>query len=80
MHLFTKRHTVLDVEQDRPLDVLDQEWDKCGLIGHPNKRVDNQFNARVLGMEFREGKRIQTRGSKLLALIEAALDLTTFPG
>ena len=76
VHLFSKCHTC-DQLNDPPLQALDEEWERCGIIGHPDKRVDNQLNGRVLGMEFREGKRIQTRGSKLLALIEAALDLST---
>ena len=77
VHHFARQHTVVDVEEDKPLDVLDQEWESYGLVGHPGKAVDNQLDARVLGMELRGGKRIQTRGSKLLMLIEAALDLTT---
>jgi hypothetical protein len=59
------------------LQSLDDVWLSRGLVGRDDKRVDNMPHGRVLGMEFRDGKRIQTRGSKLLALMEGAVDLSS---
>ena len=77
VHLFERQHALPGGLGFSSLDVLDQEWDSCGLIGHTDKRVDSQPDARVLGMEFRDGKRFQARGTKVAALLEAALDLTS---
>lgn len=46
-----------------------------GLEGQADKAVDQVSDARVLGVQFCNGKRLQTRGDKLWDLLEAFMDL-----
>jgi len=62
VHLFKRAVHTESSSELCPLQVLDDEWDRIGLIGHPSKRVDDASDARVLGLEFRQGTRLQSRG------------------
>ena len=57
-----------------PLSALDDDWIAHGIVGHDDKAADRQRNARVLGVDLREGWRLQARGDKVLRIIEAVCD------
>jgi site-specific DNA-cytosine methylase len=59
-----------------PLGCLDAEWVRMGLQGHPGKALDLVRDGRVLGVNLREGVRLQCGGDKLWTLLESTLDLT----
>jgi hypothetical protein len=58
-----------------PLDALDETWRTLGIQGHPGKASDLVGSGKVLGVQFRDGIRLQAKGDRMWSLFEASIDL-----
>ena len=65
----------LDELEEPPLSTLDEVWTELGLIGHLGKTQNLVDSGKVLGVQFRDGTRLQARGQKVWALVECAIDV-----
>lgn len=65
--------------QTMPLEALDREWENMEQQGHPGKSPDMEPEAKVLGLQFRKGVRIQSTGAKIFKLVQASIDLAAHP-
>ena len=62
--------------------MLDQVWSELGIAGNPNKKLDLEQDAKVLGVQVRGGTRLQVLEPGLWDIVEAAIDVLspTDPG
>ena len=63
--------------QGSPLATLDETWNALGIQGHSGKASDLVSDGKVLGVQFRNGVRLQAKGDRLWSLSEASVDLVS---
>jgi hypothetical protein len=62
-----------------PLAQLDRAWERAGIISNDSKAADLVSEGRVLGVELRNGTKLQARGEKVNAILSAFCDLAGHP-
>ena len=63
--------------QRSPLSRLDATWEDLGIQGHPEKATERLQNGKVLGIQLRDGTRLQARGDRVWNLLEASGELSS---
>ena len=62
-----------------PLDRLDRSWDRAGIQGNTLEFIDLATDGRVLGVDLRDGIRLQARGDKISAILSEFVGLAANP-